>query len=188
MNLTVEELSRMRSLLGKVRHKEISFQEEKDLRDLVSKENPSFKDKPISNVIELGLIIIGSQNAMQDLIARFEHCVNERVICHEYGLSENQLLNLANNALKIATSNYEKGLSLMVLGRYDEALKAYDKAIEVNPHLVAAWYHKGYALDDLGKHEEALKAYDKAIEINPHLAEAWYHKGNSLYRLGKLVE
>ena len=69
---------------------------------------------------------------------------------------------------------YNKGLALYDMGKYEEAIKAYDKAIEINPEEAGAWYNKGLALYDMGKYEEAIKAYDKAIEINPEEAGAWY--------------
>ena len=49
--------------------------------------------------------------------------------------------------------------------RFEEAIEAYNKAIEINPQYAKAWYNKGNALDELGKHEESLKALDKAKEL-----------------------
>ena len=48
----------------------------------------------------------------------------------------------------------------------DEAIKAYDKAIEINPKYSEAWNNKGNALYNQTKFDEAIKAYNKAIEIN----------------------
>ena len=58
-----------------------------------------------------------------------------------------------------------KGTVLGNSGKSDEAIKAYDKAIELNPWDFAAWNGKERALDQLNKHEEAIKAYEKAKEI-----------------------
>ena len=52
-------------------------------------------------------------------------------------------------------------------GNYDESIKAYDKAIEINPQNSIAWDGKGDALLNSKKYEEAIKAFDKALEINP---------------------
>lgn len=43
-----------------------------------------------------------------------------------------------------------KGLSLYALGRYNEALYCYDKALEVQPNYANAWYNKAKTLDDMG--------------------------------------
>ena len=55
--------------------------------------------------------------------------------------------------------------ALLEQGRYDEALQAYDKAIELNPQYSEAWNNKGIALDKLGKIAEAQVCYDKAKEL-----------------------
>ena len=40
-------------------------------------------------------------------------------------------------------------------GKYDEAIKAYDAAIKLDPNYAAAWNDKGIALDESGKYEDA---------------------------------
>ena len=59
-----------------------------------------------------------------------------------------------------------KGLALYNLNKYDDATKAYDRAIEINrdPN---AWTGKGEILVKLGKYNDAMKVYDIAIGINP---------------------
>ncbi len=55
------------------------------------------------------------------------------------------------------------------LNKSDEAIKVYDKAIEINPQDSKAWYNKGLTLGKLGKLDEARIAYEKAIKIDPQL-------------------
>ena len=43
------------------------------------------------------------------------------------------------------------------LNKFNEAMKSYDKAIEINPHDSDAWFNKGNALFDLNKFDEAIK-------------------------------
>jgi tetratricopeptide (TPR) repeat protein len=81
-----------------------------------------------------------------------------------------------------------QGLDLGGSGRYDEAIQAFDKAIEINPQDAVVWFFKGAALSELGKYDEANQAFDKAIEINPQDAEAWYYKGLVLDAQGKQDE
>ncbi len=56
--------------------------------------------------------------------------------------------------------------NVSILNKSDEALKAYDKAIEINPQNTDAWNNKGDTLSKQNKYDEAKKAYDKAIEID----------------------
>ncbi len=71
------------------------------------------------------------------------------------------------------------------LGRLEEALACYEKAIEINPKDEMAWVDKGWALDELGRYEEASACYDKAIEINPKDARVWSFKSWALDDLGR---
>src|SRR5207253_2236366 len=70
-----------------------------------------------------------------------------------------------------------KGLAFHRLGKYEEAIKCYDKALEIDPNYVTAWNNKGYTLDKLGKYKEAIKWYDKALKTDPKYVTAWDDKG-----------
>ena len=80
------------------------------------------------------------------------------------------------------------GNNASILNKSDEAIKAYDKAIEINPQNSAAWDNKGLALDHLNKLDEAIIAYNKAIELDSHNSKSWYGKGIALGKLGKSDE
>ena len=79
------------------------------------------------------------------------------------------------------------------LNKYDEALAAYDKAIEIGGTnasdkvlLSNAWEGKGYALSKLGKYNESFEALDKAIELSPQNAGSiWYTKAEALNNSGR---
>jgi len=64
---------------------------------------------------------------------------------------------------------YENGIAFADQGLYDEAIRAYDKAIKLNPHLTRAWAAKGQALEIQGKESDAFKAFDEAIRLDKHL-------------------
>ena len=83
---------------------------------------------------------------------------------------------------------YNGGTALSIQGKYDDAIKAYDEAINLDPNLAAAWDDKGNALNSLGRYDEAFKACDEAIRLDPKDAMAWGNKGNALNGLGKYDE
>lgn len=60
-----------------------------------------------------------------------------------------------------------KGNALDHLGRNEDALVAYEKAININPKDEFAWYFKGNALLNAGDKEGAREAFKVAIELNP---------------------
>ena len=81
-----------------------------------------------------------------------------------------------------------KGFSFNSLGKYQEAIACYDRAIEIDPRLVGAWNGKGVAFAKLGRYQEEIACYDKAIGIDPREAGAWNNKGVALENLGKYQE
>ncbi len=83
---------------------------------------------------------------------------------------------------------YGKGATLILLGRYDEALRAIDTALDINPHNEVAWLNKGNAFTKLGRLVDALRCFNAAIKVNPTYEVAWNNKGNALARLGKFEE
>jgi len=58
-----------------------------------------------------------------------------------------------------------EGVKLAEQGKFEEALKCFERALEIDPKDAAAWYNKGNALYDLGRYEEAIECYDRALEI-----------------------
>ncbi len=67
---------------------------------------------------------------------------------------------------------------------FKQAINHYDKAIEINPQLAAAYSNRGAAKYALRKYQEAIVDCDKAIEINPQLAEAYSNRGLAKSDLG----
>jgi tetratricopeptide (TPR) repeat protein len=68
--------------------------------------------------------------------------------------------------LKEAWNN--KGLALVNLKRYDDALQCYDQAIMIDSNLKEAWYNKGIVYVLKGQREKAIDCFSKALEIDPN--------------------
>ena len=84
---------------------------------------------------------------------------------------------------------YRKGDILLELGRYDEALKVYDKLNEIDPQAEqTTWEPKGTALYCLKRYDEAIALFDKLIELNTRNAGAWSKKGDALRGRGDYDE
>jgi len=106
------------------------------------------------------------------------------------GIASMMLLMLVNIAGAVQSSNawVQEGRMLTNSGKYNEAIMAYNKAIEIDPQNYLAWNGRGVVLDELGKFDEAIKAYNKAIEIDPQYFEAWTNKEVDLVNLNKYDE
>jgi tetratricopeptide (TPR) repeat protein len=68
---------------------------------------------------------------------------------------------------------HNKGVTLGILGKNEEAIKCLEEAIKINPNYAEAWTDKGVLLGNLGRHQEAVKCFEEAIRINPNYAEAY---------------
>ena len=77
------------------------------------------------------------------------------------------------------------GASHKDLAQLDEAIKAFKKAIELNPFDADGHNNIGVAFQEQGNLEKAIEAFKKAISLNPNQAEAHYNLGNSFDYQGK---
>jgi len=82
----------------------------------------------------------------------------------------------------------KEGNDLYKSGNYENAIKAYDNAIEIDAMNYVAWHSRGSAFYQLGKYNEAVESYNRSLEIDPYNMEVWYGKGISLYELGRYNE
>jgi tetratricopeptide (TPR) repeat protein len=71
---------------------------------------------------------------------------------------------------------------------YMNAIKNYDKALELNPEYGNAWVERGAALATLKRQEDALQCCDKALELNPNDKKALYLRDHLLEQDGQTDE
>ncbi|HKZ60868.1 MAG TPA: tetratricopeptide repeat protein [Nitrososphaera sp.] len=80
-----------------------------------------------------------------------------------------------------------QGMGHAKKGEYNEAVKCFIKAQNVNPNNATSWYNIGTSLAMDNKEDKALfilYCYDRAIELNPQDAEAWNNKATILELMG----
>ena len=152
--------------------------------------------KSYEKAVELCNEIIGTEKTSgeasnKEIIARFR-CDNEKLVKMYRELVE---LEKGNAAW------CRRGDILFGLGRYEDAVKAYEKATEKHEKDIKACNGRGSALYHLGRYEEALEACEKATGIYEGLktdertdgtrqqcADAWHTKGGALDELGRYEE
>jgi tetratricopeptide (TPR) repeat protein len=60
-----------------------------------------------------------------------------------------------------------KGIVLIKLGYYNEAILIFDRILAIEPNNVIGLYNKGVCLDKLGEHIQSKELHNKALHINP---------------------
>ena len=80
------------------------------------------------------------------------------------------------------------GLALHNLGRLEEAVAGYDRALALAPDMAEIHYNRANALQSLARLDEAVAGYDRAIALRPDLVEAYANRGVALRALRRFAE
>ncbi len=86
-------------------------------------------------------------------------------------------------ATQKAEDFFHQGNNLLDRENYEDAIKAYDKAIAIKVESPEAWINRGIALTSLQRYQDALASYNKAIAIKPNKYEALINRGIALTKL-----
>jgi tetratricopeptide (TPR) repeat protein len=89
---------------------------------------------------------------------------------------------------KKAVKEFEKGLEADRDGKKDDAIRHYDKAIEISPTFYPA--HNNLGSDELSKSDlpAARKEFEKVVELNQSDAAAYFNLGNVCMLMGQLPD
>ncbi len=79
---------------------------------------------------------------------------------------ETEISHMCRNSVRSAIIWNNRGVTLSRLGKYDDALAAYEQALQLHPDYSTAWNNKGVTLYRLGMYHEAVKAYDRALHVS----------------------
>jgi tetratricopeptide (TPR) repeat protein len=71
----------------------------------------------------------------------------------------------------------DQGITNSQAGHYDQALHAFDQALQLKPNDPAIITYKGIVYYAKGDNAKALQLFDEAIKLNPNFARAYYQKG-----------
>ena len=67
-----------------------------------------------------------------------------------------------------------RGIVLVNLKRYEDALYSFDRAVSLNPDDDRAWHNRGIVLAiNLKRYEDALQSYGQAVSLNPYDEQTW---------------
>jgi len=90
-----------------------------------------------------------------------------------------------SSATDVKTPSWvEKGVALVMEGKYNEAIEAFNKAIELNPKDAVAYNNRGAAYGQIGNYKQQIEDCNKALQINPKDAVAFNNRGVAQGELG----
>jgi tetratricopeptide (TPR) repeat protein len=89
------------------------------------------------------------------------------------------------NSQPLKEENYQKGLDLAKAGKYEEAIMAFTKAIEVQPLDAYAWYNRAMAKNMIGEYETAIDDFTTCIGLSRSYEKVWYNRGLTKMHVGQ---
>jgi tetratricopeptide (TPR) repeat protein len=79
---------------------------------------------------------------------------------------------------------FERGYANDASGNCTEAVKDYDRAVQLNPGYALAYDNRGKCYIKLKDYLQAVRDFDKAIALGPEVATTHYNRANAYNRLG----
>ncbi len=87
----------------------------------------------------------------------------------------------ANDYLKQADAFYYEN-------RHDDAVESYEKALKIQPGMIAAWLGKAKVLRRMKRYDEALFANKKVLQLQPDHPKGLFGMGYTLRDIGRYEE
>lgn len=84
-----------------------------------------------------------------------------------------------------AKLQYNKGVDMYRVGRYEEAIDAFEKAVELDPDYIDAYYNLGSILEFIKQDDAALTVFKQIILRKPTDYEAVYKAAALSVKLGQ---
>lgn len=81
---------------------------------------------------------------------------------------------------------YNYAVALDAVGRHEEAMRQYERAVQIKPDSADAHYVLANALASAGRNQDAISQYGEAVRLDPGHANAHYNLGVLLAESGQL--
>jgi Ca-activated chloride channel family protein len=78
-----------------------------------------------------------------------------------------------------AATNYQEGLALVAAEKFEEAIKAFNRAVKLNPDYAKAYRQLGEAYREIGDAKKEVEAYKQVIKYQPNSARAYEDLGGA---------
>jgi len=74
---------------------------------------------------------------------------------------------------------YDLGMEKARAGKLDEAIKFFDKSIELNQTEFVVWFNRGIAKAMLNNYEGALPDYEQTLKLSPEYKKGYLNRGTA---------
>jgi tetratricopeptide (TPR) repeat protein len=99
-----------------------------------------------------------------------------------------QLLPLAPDKAERAEVLNGRGVALLKLERYEEAIAMLEEAQKLEPDKAEVYFNRALICENIGDFEGALAFYNRTIELKPDDAEAYFRRGGIYFQSHQFEE
>jgi len=78
---------------------------------------------------------------------------------------------------RLAILYYDRANAYRRKGRSDDAIRDFDRAIQLKPDFTLAYNNRGNAYSDTQNYDQAIWDYEAALQLDPNFALAFYNRG-----------
>ncbi|MEL7039318.1 MAG: tetratricopeptide repeat protein [Cyanobacteria bacterium J06592_8] len=122
------------------------------------------------------------QSHLQEQNLEFDRTVDSQKILSPLQIPQNVSPDTQEN-IKLAQDYAKQGEKFFSQGCYDEAVQAYDRALQLDSNAAEVWNNRGVVLTKLQRYHEAIAAYEQALQLRSEYADAWNNRGVALGKL-----
>ena len=131
---------------------------------------------------------LSEYDALENDYGKDEFIYYHRADCYsELGLTEKALKEI-EAAIAMDDDYYNscrKGQILRTAGRFPEAIKAFDRAIEIDPTDAFAYYAKGWCYELSGNDPAAMECYEQGIDVDKEYPYIYLMRGQIFSKRGE---
>jgi serine/threonine-protein kinase len=95
---------------------------------------------------------------------------------------------LPEAAIRTSKEFYRQGDKFYSQKKFDKAIEAYTKAIELNPNDFGLYNNRAVVYHATGEYEKAIADYGKAIELNPYHFSSFNNRGAAYEDIGNIEQ
>ncbi|KAJ1796171.1 hypothetical protein LPJ59_003914 [Coemansia sp. RSA 2399] len=94
-------------------------------------------------------------------------------------------LAIASASEQKTTKEYiDEANALLLRGKYSEAIKSYNTAVEKDPQNYLTYFKRATTLLTVSKHASAIRDFSRAIELKPDFDQAYYQRARAYLKEG----
>ncbi|MEZ2275609.1 MAG: tetratricopeptide repeat protein [Microcoleus sp.] len=136
-------------------------------------------------ISQLKLLISDAETILGEIQHQsFQSDVETDLLLPDAQIQEFAPVNYSNYKQLLTAGDYAKqGDACFFENRYEDAIAAYNLALQIQPDLADTWNNRGVVLTRMQRYPEAIASYEQATAIRPNYPDAWNNRGVVLLEL-----